>query len=108
MTQENRRAFLWGAISLAAASASQGAEFTIRESSPETVVIEARFIPVGTVVQLGLFSDHGASRTIDTTPLEGCLNLSDAAASVTLPSGSLSWNCLRASWKQPSRGDTDK
>jgi hypothetical protein len=80
---------------------------TISESAPVAVVIEARFIPPGTVVRLELFSERGTSQMIATTSLEGTFQLSRAMATVTFPPGSLR-NHLRASWTEGSRSQQKK
>jgi hypothetical protein len=75
---------------------------TINQPSPLDVVVEARFIPPGTVVQLEFFPESGPSQTISTTPLEGSFELSQATASVTFPSG-LARVQVKAAWRQPGR-----
>jgi hypothetical protein len=85
-------------ISIAGA-AVDGKEIALRQSAPVLVVVEARFVPLGTVVQLEFFSESGNNQIISTTPLEGTLELSRATASVGFPSG-LSHVQVRASWKQ--------
>ena len=80
---------------------------TIDESSPVVVVIEARFIPPGTVVRLDLFSDLGISQTFATAPLEGTFQMSRAMALITFPRGS-SRNNLRASWTDAPRTEQRK
>jgi hypothetical protein len=80
-----------------------GKEITLRDRSPVVLVVEARFIPTGTVVQLELFEENGKTQVISTTPLQGTLEFSHATALVALPSG-LSHAQVEASWKQgPAR-----
>jgi len=74
-------------------------DFTINLRSPTTIVVEARFVPPGTVVELQFFSEDGAAYTVSTTPLEGTLKQSRATASATFPSG-LSRCYVNASWKR--------
>jgi len=77
-------------------------ELAISRSSAATVIIEARFITPGTVVQLEFFPETGASQMITTTPLKGTFELSRATALVAFPDGST--HCLvKAVWKQPGR-----
>ena len=79
-------------------------DLTLNQSSPTTVVIEARFIPPGTAINIQLFSGQTSSQTVTTTPLEGTFELSRATASVVFPSGS-SRVQVKASWKQPERSE---
>jgi hypothetical protein len=79
-------------------------DFTLNQSSPATVVIEARFIPPGTAITIELFSEQGPSQTVRTTPLEGTFEFSRATASVVFPSGTSRFQ-VKAGWKQPERGE---
>ena len=79
-------------------------QYTIERASTVPVVIEAHFIPPGTVVQLEFFPPSGASRQISSSPLEGTFEVSHATASVTFPSG-ISHGLVKATWKQPLQGD---
>jgi hypothetical protein len=74
-------------------------DVSINSASPVTVVIEARNIPVGTVVKLHLFSENGADQFVDTTPLAGTSQTSTATASVVFPTG-FSRGFVRATWTQ--------
>jgi hypothetical protein len=74
-------------------------DVTINSSSAVTVVIEARNIPLGTVVKLHLFSENGADQFVDATPLAGTTQTSTASASVVLPTG-FSRGFVRATWTQ--------
>ena len=74
-------------------------DVTISSTSPVTVVIEARNVPVGTVVKLHLFSENGPDQFVDSAPLAGTSQTSTATASVVFPSG-FSRGFLRASWTQ--------
>lgn len=72
-------------------------DVTINSASAVTVVIEARNVPLGTVVKLHLFSDNGADQLVDSTPLAGTPGTSTASASVVLPTG-FSRGFVRATW----------
>src|SRR5262249_19309245 len=43
-------------------------EFSINQPSPVTVVVEARYIPPGTVVELQFFPENGQDQSVTTTP----------------------------------------
>lgn len=73
-------------------------DVTINDASPVSVEIGARNIPLGTVVQLHLFSDTGATEVVDSTPLAGTLEQSMATVNVTIPSG-FSRGFVRATWQ---------
>ena len=47
--------------------AVRGRDFSVQESSPLTVVVEAHYIPPGTILQLEFFPENGASQIIDTS-----------------------------------------
>jgi hypothetical protein len=83
-------------------AAVTGREFSVNQPSPVAVVVEARFIPAGTVIQLEFFSENGPPVIVSTTPLEGDFKLSWATASVTFSSG-VSHGYVKASWKLPPR-----
>ena len=72
---------------------------TIHRSASVAVVVEARFIPPGTVIQLEFFSESGVVHAVSTTPLEGTLERSHATASVVFPSG-LSHSQARVAWRR--------
>lgn len=74
-------------------------DVSINSASAVTIVIEARNIPVGTVVKLHLFSENGADQFVDTTPLAGTSQTSTATASVVFPTG-FSRGFVRATWTQ--------
>lgn len=61
------------------------------------VEIEAQNVPVGTVVQLSIFSETGPRQMVESTPLEGTEALSNATAVVTLPHG-FSRFSVQANW----------
>ena len=77
-----------------------GPDFTIKQSSPVTVILEARFIPPGTVIDLEFFTKAGPPLMVATTPLQGTFELSRATAAVTFPTGS-SRGQVKATWAQP-------
>lgn len=77
-------------------------DLTINESSFVTLTIEARNIPLGTkedptVVTLLVFPEGQPDLAVETTQLEGRLELSTASASVTFPHG-FSRFTVRALW----------
>ena len=74
----------------------------IHRSTPVAVVVEARFIPPGTLIQLEFFTEFGVAQTVSTTPLEGTLERSHATAAVVFPSG-LSHSQARAAWRRLGR-----
>jgi hypothetical protein len=61
------------------------------------MMIEAHYIPPGTIVKLYLFSDNGLDQTIDSSPLAGTLAVSTTTASAVLPPG-FSRGYVRATW----------
>ena len=62
-------------------------DVTIDRSTPVTVAIEGHNIPLGTIVELFLFSEDGAPQVVNSTPLAGTPELSTATASVLFPPG---------------------
>ncbi|MGH8551230.1 MAG: hypothetical protein ACRERU_22005 [Methylococcales bacterium] len=70
---------------------------TINNASPVKVDIAAKFIPLGTIVKLYVYSENGPDQTINSSPLTGTLAASTATATVTLPPG-FSRGFLRAVW----------
>jgi len=76
-------------------------DVTIDDGSPVTVEVEARNIPVGTIVQLHLFSEATGVQVVDFQPLAGTDALSTASTTVTIPSG-FSRAFVRATWSQSS------
>ena len=79
--------------------ALKNSEFTVDRSSGVSVVVEARHVPPGTVVELQFFPENGPVQTVSTTPLVGTMDLSRAVATVTLPKGS-SHAVAKAVWNQ--------
>jgi len=74
-------------------------DVTINSSVAVPFAIEARNIPVGTVVKLQIFSENASDLTVNASPLVGTLQLSTATANVLLPSG-FSRGVIRAIWTQ--------
>ena len=82
------------------ASAAGGfppADLNINLSGEVTLEIEARNIPVGTVVNLRLLPETGAEIEINSTPLAGTVETSTATATATIPPG-FSVFTVQASW----------
>lgn len=69
----------------------------ISKSTPVTVNIAAKNVPIGTVVKLYISSENATDQTVDSTPLTGSLSASTATATVTFPSG-FSLGYVRATW----------
>lgn len=74
---------------------------TINQSGPVAVAIEARNVPVGTVVQVRVMSGAVPDFVVNSTPLEGTLQSSTATANVTFPPG-FSTGLVRATWNPPA------
>ena len=62
-------------------------EFVTSGPKRVALVIEARFLPPGTPIELEVFAENGFKEIITTTPLEGSLETSRATARATLPGG---------------------
>lgn len=75
-------------------------DVVLNKATPVTVNIEAHHIPPGTIVKLLLFSDQGATQSIDSTPLVGTEATSTATATITVPLG-YSRGYVRATWTAP-------
>ncbi len=69
----------------------------INSAGPVTISIEARNIPLGTIVKLHILSETGADQTLNSSPLAGTFENSTASAQATLPSG-FSRCFVRATW----------
>ncbi len=76
-------------------------DVAINNVSPVEVLIEARNIPVGTVVQLHLWNEIGTRQIVDSAPLTGTDALSTATATATFPFG-FSRGFVRATFGPPS------
>jgi hypothetical protein len=74
---------------------------TFNQSGPVTVGIEARNVPVGTVVQVRVMSGAVPDFVVNSTPLAGTAQASTATANVTFPPG-FSTGMIRATWSPPA------
>ncbi len=72
-------------------------DMTINKSTPVTLAIQAKNIPLGTQINVSLFSESGEDQLLTSTPLSGTVAASVAEASGTLPPG-FSRVFVRASW----------
>ena len=72
-------------------------DVTLDDASTVLLEIEARNIPLGTVVHLTITPETGSAQTVDSTPLAGTLELSSATAVMTIPHG-FSRFLVKASW----------
>ena len=73
-------------------------DVNIDASAATSVIIEGRFVPVGTIVRLHLVSEDGADQIVDSAPLAGTLAQSSATASVVFPRG-FTRGFARAVWR---------
>jgi hypothetical protein len=71
----------------------------INQTTPATISIQAKNIPVGTAVTLYISSENGPDLTVPTSALAGTLASSTASAVVSFPPG-FSRGYVRASWAQ--------
>ena len=51
-------------------------DIAINQASPVTVAIQARNIPIGTIVKLHFFSESGPDLLVDSTALQGTVQMS--------------------------------
>jgi hypothetical protein len=72
-------------------------DVTINAPTAVTLAIEARFIPLGTVLHLKLIPETGSAIDVDSTPLAGTLEQSTATATATFPHG-FTLVFVQASW----------
>ena len=72
-------------------------DVTLDNVSAVVVEIEARNIPVGTVVRLSISSETGPQQMVQSTPLAGTMQVSNATATMTLPHG-FSRFSVQANW----------
>lgn len=91
-----------GGIPVSAAPSGDAAtpDASINQSGPVTVDIEARNVPLGTVLQVRVMSEASPDFLVNSTPLAGTLQLSTASADVTFPPG-FSRGFVRATWSPP-------
>jgi hypothetical protein len=73
-------------------------DVTINDGAAITIAVEARYVPVGTVVRLHLFSENEGDQIVDSPPLQGTLEHSTATVSVVVPPG-FSRGFVRAVWR---------
>jgi hypothetical protein len=73
-------------------------DVTINQDSAVPVAIEAKFVPVGTIVKVHIFSEDGADQIVDSMPLQGTLAESTATASIVFPPG-FSRGFARVVWR---------
>jgi hypothetical protein len=73
------------------------ADVTINSDDPVEITIQARYVPVGTVPKVTLFSLEGNDQELDASPLAGTLEQSTSTVTVTLPAG-FSRGYVRAVW----------
>jgi hypothetical protein len=92
-----------GGIPVAASPTGDAAapDATINQSGPVTVTIEARNVPVGTVLEVRVMSEAAADFVVDSSPLTGTPELSTAFADVRFPPG-FSRGLIRATWNPPA------
>src|SRR5205823_5348700 len=74
-------------------------DITLITANPIPIEIEARNIPVGTIVKVNVFSDAAGESIIDSTPLAGTSSLSTATATVP-PHPGFTRLSIRAVWMQ--------
>ena len=60
---------------------------TINSTDPIIVTIEARYVPLGSVVKLHIYSEGGSRQALDSTPLAGTFAQSTATVTATVPTG---------------------
>lgn len=72
-------------------------DLTLTEPGNVTFDIQARHIPLGTVVKVEIYNETDGLIAVDSTPLEGVLAESTATATTAVPSG-LSRVHVRAKW----------
>jgi len=85
------------AVPANASGGTSPADIVFNQSGPVSVAIEAKGVPVGTLVQVSMITDTGDIITVDSTALAGSLTLSTATATVTIPYG-FNRFMLRANW----------
>jgi hypothetical protein len=74
------------------------ADVTINTGEPVEVTIEGRYVPLGTVPKLYLFSQEGNDQSLDAPPLEGTVEQSTSTVLVTFPP-LVTRGYVRASWE---------
>lgn len=76
---------------------SNTADITINTASPIPVALEARNIPIGTIIKVNVFSDAGGDSVVNSAPLAGTLALSTATATIP-PQPGFTRLSIRATW----------
>jgi hypothetical protein len=74
-------------------------DVTINSSTAVPIVVEAKNVPLGTIVSIYFLSENGGDLLVETSPLSGTISSSTATASITLPTG-YSRGFARARWTQ--------
>lgn len=72
-------------------------DVTINASEPVEITIQARYVPIGTVPKITLFSLEGNDQQLDASPLAGTLEQSTSTVMATFPPG-FSRGYVRAAW----------
>jgi hypothetical protein len=62
-------------------------DLTINTPANSVFTIEARYIPLGTTVELHIVSEDGVDQIVTSTPLAGTFELSTATVTATVPTG---------------------
>lgn len=85
------------AVPLNPTGASNLADISINTASPIPLTLEARNIPVGTIVKINVISDAAGDSVVNSSPLGGTLTLSTATATVQ-PGPGFTRLSIRATW----------
>ena len=72
-------------------------DVVLNQGGAVNVLVEARNVPIGTVVKVSILSENGPDQTIEATLTGSSAALSNATASVTFPTGH-SRGFVRAAW----------
>jgi hypothetical protein len=72
-------------------------DVTINVPSAITLTINARYVPLGAIVQLYVISEDGMDQLVNSTPLTGTFELSTATITTILPTG-FSRMYVRSDW----------
>ena len=75
-------------------------DFGRSAAKPVTLMIEARFVPPGSPIEMEFFGERGAKQAITSTPLEGTLQLSRATAQITFHGRNSVRLLVRAKWSR--------
>jgi hypothetical protein len=74
-------------------------ELRVNQRGPVVLGVEARNVPLGTVMELQFFSEKGLVHSVRTSPLEGTLNNSHTRVEVALPAG-ITQCYVKATWSK--------